>query len=263
MGLHSRTKVKNLLTTEAVSGTVFLLKDLAEKGYSRQDLAKYTKGGWLKMWAHGVYYKAGETPTAYSLVAAAQRTGFPAHIGGASALDLWGVTHYLRTESQVHLVGSKRRPPSWLTKPIAGTKVTYRSTAALSEDLGVTEKVVENFSLRVSTMERAALEYALELPLDDSLDEASHLFEGLRSLRPNEVMTLLKACKSNKAKRLFLFLADHCKLPWLKEVDISAIDLGKGILNVAPKQHKTTYIPKFRLAVSTTLKTNEESSPEF
>jgi hypothetical protein len=61
-----------------------------------------------------------------------------------------------------------------------------------------------------------------------SFSFAAELFEGLTTLRPAVVNALLKSCAHNKAKRLFLFLADYYAYPWIKRVDMDAIDLGRG-----------------------------------
>ena len=51
---------------------------------------------------------------------------------------------------------------------------------------------------------------------------------GDASARPSVVNALLRSCVHNKAKRLFLFLANHYAYPWTKRIDLDAIDLGRG-----------------------------------
>ena len=64
------------------------------------------------------------------------------------------------------------------------------------------------------------------MPITEALYEV--LFEGLTMAKPPVVTALLRACTHSKAKRLFLFLAEHYHYPWLKRVQLNAIDLGKG-----------------------------------
>ena len=45
---------------------------------------------------------------------------------------------------------------------------------------------------------------------EGSFEEARLIMEGLTRLRPELVQELLGSCRSVKAKRLFLFLADLC-----------------------------------------------------
>ncbi len=68
-------------------------------------------------------------------------------------------------------------------------------------------------------------------------EEAKLLFEGLRALRPHLVQSLLEACKSIKVKRLFLHLADATGQPWLEDLKVDKIDLGKGKRVIAPGGH--------------------------
>jgi hypothetical protein len=58
--------------------------------------------------------------------------------------------------------------------------------------------------------------------------------QSMTMLRPTRVATLLKACTHIKAKRLFLFLAEHYQHPWLKKLDISEVDTGRGKRSVVP-----------------------------
>jgi hypothetical protein len=52
--------------------------------------------------------------------------------------------------------------------------------------------------------------------------------EGLTTLRPRIVQSLLEKCASVKVKRLFMLLAENCKHAWVQKVDLSKVDFGKG-----------------------------------
>mgnify|MGYP001584397915 FL=1 len=80
----------------------------------------------------------------------------------------------------------------------------------------------------MSAPERAALELVDLVPKEQSFSEARLLMEGLTTLRPELVQELLEACRSVKAKRLFLFLAEEANHAWFKELNTSKLDLGKG-----------------------------------
>ena len=47
------------------------------------------------------------------------------------------------------------------------------------------------------------------------------------SLRPPVVQQLLESCTSIKTKRLFMHVAEQLQLPWVKQVDLDLVDLGK------------------------------------
>ena len=60
-------------------------------------------------------------------------------------------------------------------------------------------------------------------PNEFSLTEAYELMEGLSTLRPKQVQELLGACKSIKAKRLFLYFAEKAGHSWFKYIDLTYI----------------------------------------
>jgi hypothetical protein len=85
-----------------------------------------------------------------------------------------------------------------------------------------------DWPLTISTIERAYLEVLNELPERFSFDLADKLMEGLSTLSPRKLQKLLQDCKSVKVKRLFFFFADRHPHAWLKQLNKSDIDLGKG-----------------------------------
>ena len=82
--------------------------------------------------------------------------------------------------------------------------------------------------MKISTPERASLEMLYLVPHTQSVEEAWLLMEGLVSLRPRLVQSLLAACNSIKVRRLFLYLAEHHGHPWFERLDVAALDLGVG-----------------------------------
>jgi len=66
------------------------------------------------------------------------------------------------------------------------------------------------------------------VPKEESYEEAKLLMEGLTTLRPRVVQTLLEHCASVKVKRLFMVLAEGCRHAWVKKLDLSKVDFGKG-----------------------------------
>ena len=85
------------------------------------------------------------------------------------------------------------------------------------------------------------------VPSQQTLIESKYLIEGLMTLRPDLLQLLLTQCQSVKVKRLFLFLANLCRLPCLEHLDLSKVDLGKGKRMIGEGGH---YVPKYQLSVS-------------
>jgi len=66
----------------------------------------------------------------------------------------------------------------------------------------------------VSEPERALLEMLSEVGLQQSLEEARHIMEGARLLRPEVLRRLLQGCVRVKVVRLCTQLAQELTLPW-------------------------------------------------
>jgi hypothetical protein len=120
------------------------------------------------------------------------------------------------------------RLPRWLTQHDWEVALRYFGTSLLDVKAGTTAMEFGEFSLTVSTPERAMLEVLDGVPRVADFDEARQLMEGLPTLRPKLVQQLLEACTSVKAKRLFLHLADATGMPWRAALDEARIDLGTG-----------------------------------
>ncbi len=76
-----------------------------------------------------------------------------------------------------------------------------------------------NWSLRLSSPERAILEALDELPDGDGFRSIDMVFQSVVSLRPRRLMTLLTACSSVKVKRLFFVYAERHRHAWFKHLD--------------------------------------------
>jgi hypothetical protein len=75
--------------------------------------------------------------------------------------------------------------------------------------------------------------------------------EGLNNLSPKLVQSLLENCQSIKVKRLFLYMAEKAKHPWLTYLDITKIDLGKGKRSIVKSG---AFIEKYGITVPKELK---------
>jgi hypothetical protein len=141
--------------------------------------------------------------------------------------------------------------PSWFLKYKWLKKIKYRCTDFLpyGSNLGLTTDARAGFPLILSTPERAIFETLLIVPRHVTFENATHLMEGLATLRPNLVNTLLRVCKSVKVKRSFLYLAEQANHPWFGKLNLSRLRLGKGKRVIVPggrfdKKYQITVSPK-------------------
>ena len=87
---------------------------------------------------------------------------------------------------------------------------------------------VWRWPIKASSPERAILEALDELPNHASFDNLDKIFEGLTTLRPRQLMTLLTLCRSVKVRRLFFVFADRHRHPWRKHLNTSRVSFGSG-----------------------------------
>lgn len=106
----------------------------------------------------------------------------------------------------------------------------YSTTKLFAEEpsAALTKKELATYAITVSAPERAIMEVLYLIPAEESFEEAGLLMEGLTTLRPRLVQSLLEQCHSVKVKRLFMFLAEACNHAWVKKLDLSKVDFGKG-----------------------------------
>jgi len=84
------------------------------------------------------------------------------------------------------------------------------------------------YSIIVSSPERAIMEALYFVPQKETFEEARLLMEGLVTLRPKLAQELLEKINSIKVKRLFMYLAEECNLPWVSKINLSGVNLGSG-----------------------------------
>jgi Transcriptional regulator, AbiEi antitoxin, Type IV TA system len=120
--------------------------------------------------------------------------------------------------------------PHWLRQQAELWQIEYFTTNLFDEQplLGLTEYQSRDLSLEISTPERAILEALYLVSHTQSVEESWLLMEGLVTLRPRLVQSLLGAYNSIKVRRLFLYLAEQHGHPWFDRLDVDALDLGVG-----------------------------------
>lgn len=136
--------------------------------------------------------------------------------------------------------------PDWFKQQDWGFAIRHVPSSFLPHDLGLMDQDEQTFAIRVSTPERAMLECLHLAPREFDLVECLQVMEGLANLLPQVVQELLTACRSIKVKRLFLYLAERAGHQWLRFVDTSAVDLGKGERSLSDGG---VYVAKYNLVV--------------
>jgi hypothetical protein len=251
----------NSLTRQLPEGLLVDAAWLEQQGYSRALRHQYVGANWLEQPARGVFRRPrGQLTWEQVIVSLQHLLKFPVSIGGRSALELAGCAHYLsQTPTQIHLYTDKKLP-SWLFKlPLPQQFVSHnrprflptedsQSNLSAENSLEINElKVNESAAiykadllpglmqfgggdmpLIISTPERAFLELLDELPQHESFHMADVIMEGLTTLSPRRMQSLLEVTSSIKVKRLFFLFAERHNHTWLKHMDIKKIDLGTG-----------------------------------
>lgn len=234
---------------------------LQEQGLSRSRIHDYVERGWLERLRPRVYRRpmaAGRTPAKQEsfvrwelAVASAQAlVERPFHVGGATALDLLGLSHFLDLgrRNRVWLYDGRHTAPSWLVKLSVDVELVFNKRPLFKDDdLGLEWRRLELSTgrvggavesserqepwdqfLRMSGAERAALELLQKVGTAVGFDTADRLFEGLANLRPTMLTRLLHDCTSVKAKRLFFFFSDRHAHAWGRRLNPEDFDLGRG-----------------------------------
>lgn len=233
--------------------TLVSSRRLRAQGYSSSLVARYVASGWLESPARGVYCRKGASLFWEGVVQSLQQVeGLPLHVGGRFALAWRGHEHYLRMAqaSTITLYG-RSRLPSWINQlsleerfEACGvgpfTPVDFPFTSTLDDNrlfrhgLESPDTSSSGHPVVFATPERAMLELCDLPPGVDLVYEADAVMQGLGSLRPALLGQMLRDCRSIKAKRLFLALAERHEHDWLKHLDLKQVDLGRGKRSLVP-----------------------------
>ena len=217
---------------------------LVARGIDRKSILHYEQRGWLEKLARGVYRR----PDAHRndsdrgwrrLVLSLQRImNYNVHVGGRTALSLRGLEHYLSLGAEAAPVYLYGDVPSWLARLPNADRFETRTLSLFGESKTGVDGIGDQEQssppqrqlndLVVSTPERAILELLNELPANESFHNVDAIFEGLANLRPRLLETLLKECRSVKAKRLFFVFADSLDHAWRQYLNPDDFDLGSG-----------------------------------
>jgi len=242
---HQRRQRLKPLLDKLPPGFLADTRWLKAQGIDAKSIHDYVARGWLERLIRGVYRRplpAGVpsqpgVPWESVVLSLQWIMAHPVHVGGVTALNLAGYAHYLPLggTAHIHLYG---HVPSWLTRlPINAQVIVHRRTLFGSDEIGIIDTAgdasstavnIARWPLRVASPERAVLEALDELDTQAGFSALDQVFQSLTTLRPNQLMRLLVACRSIKVRRLFFVFADRHRHAWRKHLDARQIDLGSG-----------------------------------
>lgn len=227
MATTHRTKL-NQLYTRLGSGTPLTSEDLAALGISADLAVHYVRSGWLQRLARGVYCRPNDPPALNPSLVLLQRQFVGLHVGGKSALDWYGIRHYLAQRPVLHLYGwEAARLPDWFTTRFPAEYHRKRLFKEQPKSL----LHVRPFEKRpdaplVSEPERALLEMLSEVGVRQPRQEARELVESANNLRVDVLRELLMRCTSVKTVRLCLQLGRETSQRWAAKLDPSHLPTG-------------------------------------
>jgi hypothetical protein len=210
------------------SGTPLTSEDLATLGISADLAVHYVRGGWLSRLARGVYCKPNDALTLHPSLVLLQRGFAGLHVGGKTALDWYGVRHYLAQQPILRLYGwTVARLPAWFTERFPAEYHRKRLFDEQPDALLHTGPFEQRTGAPlVSAPERALLEVLSEVGVRQPLQEAHELAESTYSLRADVLRGLLERCTSVKTVRLCLQLGREHSLPWAATLDPAQLPTG-------------------------------------
>jgi len=231
MSIKKGTKLQKIM--QFPKGLVLTASYLGSQGFDLQLLARYKKSKWLKSIGDGAYARYGDKVDWQGAMSAIQnQLKLPVYCGARTALELQGFSHYATsTRRDVFLFGSSRQKlPRWFEKNDWDVNITYKMTSLFPDNMqgSYVNFPAGEFTIRISSPERAVMEMLYHVPAKQGFDEAARIMESLLTLRPVLVRKLLETCTSIKVKRLFLYMAQTANLPFLEKLDLTKINLGKG-----------------------------------
>jgi hypothetical protein len=247
MSIHFNGKLQNLLQSW-LPGVVASSSWLTEIGISRQLARTYKVNGWIVPFGYGAFSKPQDKIEWYGGLHTLQsQLRLNVHLGGKTALELQGVAHYLPMGRQNIdlLLSPDTRIPKWFLHHQWPEQVRATENSTLPEKIEIHDISMGNFSIQVSSRERAALELLSLTPRLYSFEEARIIMESLGTLRADVLTKLLSVCTSEKTKRLILYFGEMQNHAWRWKIDERKCEIGSSLLKIVSSNGK--YNSKYNL----------------
>jgi hypothetical protein len=190
----------------------------------------YLKSGWLVRLGRGVFMFPNDTLRRDDCLNFLSNRVAGFHVGGKTALAWRGVRHNLPAREPLSLWGEgKTRLPDWFQNLFPSRYTARNPFSQLPKNFALQPLPETPDGVLVSTPERALLELLSEVGVHQGVEETRNIMEGARSLRSEELATLLKHCRRVKVVRLCVHWAGELDLPWAAAVSEAAGSrLGKS-----------------------------------
>lgn len=230
MTTENDTKLRRLFKV-LQQGNVVTVPLLESLGISDNLRKYYLESGWLESLGRGAYKKPGDVIGWQGALNALQKQlGIKVHVGGLSAIDQHGYSHYFRLSKQCLYLFSHQRTtlPKWFINFDWGVELLHKPSSIFPDNTGIKNVEIKGISISVSSPERAIMECLHLAPQNADLVECFQVFEGLVNLKPNLVTELLSKCTSIKVKRLFLYMAEKANHQWFQFIKTDKVNLGNG-----------------------------------
>jgi hypothetical protein len=207
--------------------------ELKTIGVSAPLAYQYVKRGWLNKLGRGVFTLPADDLQRDATLKFLARRMPGLHVGGKTALAWRGVRHNISSKERLSVWGLEpRKLPSWFTSKFSSRYVSKKLFhKELPAAFGLSPLPESPNGPLVSEPERALLEMLSEVGLQQSIEEARHIMEGARSLRPEVLRRLLRECVRVKVVRLCSQWAEELQLPWSSDARKAAAQsraVGQG-----------------------------------
>lgn len=239
----------NQLLQNIPTGVVILSSWLVRQGYSHDLQQRYIRSQWLTPIGRGAYKRTGDKITIYGgLYALERQANKNIHIGGLSALDLQGYSHYvIMSEKPIQLFAPEKfKLPMWFKNYTWETPYTIKTTRVAAPEFALNPFNFNTYELNITSPAQAMLQCLDMAPDEFDLEEAWFLMESMNNLVPSQVQKLLEQNPSIKAKRLFLFVAEKANHTWFKHIDLRKIKLGSGKRSLVDNG---VYVRKYQITI--------------
>lgn len=247
MSIATTSKI-NQLVAESVPGGLLFSSWLHRMGFSPQLVRRYRESGWLETLVRGVMYRRADKLSAMAAVSCyAHQTGNHARIAAHSALDLQGFSHYVPMGRKPRLMVAfdSGNVEKWVRSDKYDMVIEPFNTSVFNNPSTISVDK-EKYSLTLSSPEQAFLECLYLVPFFYNYIDLYYIMEQMTSLDPEKVQNALENTKSQRIKRMFLYMAEKAGHYWFEMLQPEKFDFSSSKLQLV---ENGVYISKYRITV--------------
>ena len=216
--MASSTRHKSIKTLQGAfsRSTPFDSRQLGKLGVSSSLAHHYLKSEWLVRLGRGVFMFPNAALSREDSLKFLSRHVKGLHVGGKTALGWRGIRHNLPSREPLSLWGSGKAvlPPWFIERFPARYTARHLFSPNLAWEFGLQPLPETPDGVLVSEPERALLELLSDVGVDQGVEEARNIMEGVRSLRSDVLAKLLKHCQRVKVRLLCVRWSEELNLPW-------------------------------------------------